>query len=77
VGEKQSPNVESRLNAVELGIYASTYGPTATHQMTLDLANDQLRQVSSALAKARSDAAVLGDDLLRAGAPWVEGNPLP
>jgi DNA repair ATPase RecN len=77
VGEKQSPNVGSRLNAVELGIYGSTYGPTATHQMTLGLANKQLQQVTSELVKARSDAATLGDDLLSAGAPWVEGNPLP
>lgn len=77
VGERQNPNVENRLNAVELGIYGSTYGPTATHRMTLDLANDQLQQVRSRLAKARGDAAALGDDLLRAGAPWVEGNPLP
>jgi len=77
VGEKQSPNVGTRLNAVELGIYASTYGPTATHQMTLELATDQLQQIRSELAKARSDAAALGNDLLRAGAPWVEGNPLP
>jgi hypothetical protein len=77
VGDRQSPNVESRLNAVELGIYGSTYGPTATHRMTLGLANDELQQITSRLAIARSDAATLGDDLLRAGAPWVEGNPLP
>jgi hypothetical protein len=77
VGEKQSPNVGSRLNAVELGIYASTYGPTATLRMTLELANDQLQQIRSELANARADAAALGNDLMRAGAPWVEGNPLP
>jgi hypothetical protein len=77
VGEKQSPNVDSRLNTVNLGIYASTYGPTNTHRMTLDLANEQLTQVRSELVRARSDAAGLGNDLLKAGAPWVEGNPLP
>jgi len=77
VGEKRSPNVGSRLNAVELGIYASTYGPTNTHQVTLDLANEQLQQVRTGLARARSDATALGNDLLNAGAPWVEGNPLP
>ena len=77
VGEKTSPNVGSRLFAVELGVYHSTYGPTATLRKTLEIANSQLRQIKSDLEEARAEAAALGEDLLRAGAPWVEGNPLP
>jgi len=77
VGEKRSPNVGSRLSAVELGVYHSTYGPTATHRKTLKIANAQLQQIKSDLAEARAEAGALGEDLLRAGAPWVEGNPLP
>ena len=37
----------------------------------------QLRQIKSNLEEARTEAAALGADLLRAGAPWVEGNRLP
>ncbi len=77
VGEKTSPNVGSRLWAVELGVYHSTYGPTATHRRTLEIADTQLREIKSDLEEASAEAAALGEDLLQAGAPWVEGNPLP
>lgn len=77
VGEKTKPNVGSRLSAIELGIYHSTYGPTVTHLKTLEIANAQLQQIKSDLEEVRAAAAALGEDLLKAGAPWVEGNPLP
>jgi len=77
VGEKVRPNIESRLFSVELGVGQSTYGPTATHRRTLEIVDTQLRKVKNDLAKARGEAAALGEDLLQAGAPWVEGNPLP
>jgi hypothetical protein len=77
VGEKTSPTVGSRLSAVELGVYQSTYGPTATLRETLEIANAQLREIQSDLEEARAEAVALGQGLLEAGAPWVEGNPLP
>ena len=77
VGEKRSPTVGSRLSAVDLGVYHSTYGPTATLRKTLEIANTQLEQIKSDLEEAQAEGAALGDDLLEAGAPWVEGNPLP
>jgi hypothetical protein len=76
VGEKTKPTIESRLNSVELGVYSSTYGPTATLRKTLEIVDAQLQQVKIDLQKARAEAAVLGSDLMQAGAPWVEGNPL-
>jgi hypothetical protein len=77
VGEKKRPNVGSRLSAVELGLESSTYGPTPTHRKTLEIAIAQLQQITSDLEVARAEAAALGEDLVRAGAPWVEGNRLP
>ena len=77
LGQKSRPNVGSRLSAVELGVSESTYGPTATHRKTLEIANVQLRKIKSDLEEASVEAAALGNDLLKAGAPWVEGNPLP
>ena len=77
MGEKTRPNVGSRLSAIELGLYHSTYGPTATHRKTLEIANAQLQEIKSKLEEARAEAAALGADLLQAGAPWVEGNRLP
>lgn len=77
VGEKTQPNVGSRLSAVELGLVSSTYGPTPTHRRTLEIANAQLEQIKADLEEARAEAAALGEDLRRAGAPWVEGIQLP
>jgi len=76
VGEKRRPTIESRLNSVELGVYYSTYGPTVTLRKTLEIVNTQLQQIKSDLEKTRVDTAALGKDLMQAGAPWVEGNPL-
>jgi hypothetical protein len=45
--------------------------------MTLEIAIAQLRRVKSDLEAARAEAADLGEELLEAGAPWVEGNRLP
>jgi len=77
VGEKKRPTVGSRLSAVELGLESSTYGPTPTHRKTLEIAIAQLQQITSDLEEAHAEAAALGEDLLEAGAPWVEGNRLP
>jgi hypothetical protein len=77
VGQMTSPNVGSRLFAVEPGLGNSTYGPTDTHRKTLKIANVQLQKIKSELQEARAEAAALGEDLLQAGAPWVEGNRLP
>ena len=77
VGEKTHPTVESRLYAVELGVYQSTYGPTHTLRETLEIANDDIQKIKIKLETARAEAAKLGEDLLRAGAPWVAGSPLP
>ena len=76
MGEKTKPTIESRLNSVELGVYSSTYGPTDTLRKTLEIVDAQLQQVKSDLEKVIVEAAALGRDLMQAGAPWVEGNPL-
>jgi photosystem II stability/assembly factor-like uncharacterized protein len=76
VGEKTKPTIASRLNSVELGVYSSTYGPTATLKMSLEIVDAELQQVKNDLEKARIDAMALSEDLMKAGAPWVEGNPL-
>jgi hypothetical protein len=44
---------------------------------SLEIAIAQLQQITSDLEAARAEAAALGEDLLQAGAPWVEGTRLP
>lgn len=77
VGEKTKPTIGDRLFSVELGIGQSTYGPTATHLKTMEIVDTQLEQVKADLATARVAAKALGEELLEAGAPWIEGSPLP
>jgi hypothetical protein len=77
IGENTKPTLGDRLFSVELGIGQSTYGPTATHQKTMEIVTAQLSEIKSALTAAHAEATALGNELLQSGAPWVEGNPLP
>ena len=77
VGEKTKPTIGDRLFSVELGIGQLTYGPTATHQKTMEIVAAQLKQNKSALTAKHAEATALGNELLQSGAPWIEGNPLP
>ena len=45
-----------------------------SHQAVVDT---QLVQIKSELSEARADAESLGEDLIQAGVPWVEGSSLP
>jgi len=76
VGQMTRPTIGSRLFAVELGLEKSTYGPTPTHRKSLEIAKTQLQKLKSELQKTRVKVSTLGKELLRAGAPWVEGIPL-
>jgi len=77
VGEKTKPTIGDRLFSVELGIGQSTYGPTATHLKTMKIVNTQLGSIKTDLVALQATAKALGEELLEAGAPWIEGSPLP
>ncbi|MEO1081021.1 MAG: glycosyl hydrolase [Pseudomonadota bacterium] len=73
VGEKTRPTVSQRLFAVERTIYRSLYGPTETSQQQLELANTAMASIRSRLNGAASVLDELGEALVAAGAPYVEG----
>jgi hypothetical protein len=73
VGEKTRPTVSQRLSAVERTIYRSLYGPTATAQEQLELARQTMGSLRPRLNEAVSALDELGEALLAAGAPHVEG----
>jgi photosystem II stability/assembly factor-like uncharacterized protein len=78
VGEKDVHNVNDRLRVVTLGTQRSTYGPTATHRRSLEIAEQELegvRQRLNAVLEERMPA--LERQLEEAGAPWVPGQPVP
>jgi hypothetical protein len=77
VGEKTKPTIGSRLLSVNLGIGRSTYGPTPTHRQILAIAESDLSALEERLTAAQAELSDLADALVRAGAPWIEGERLP
>jgi photosystem II stability/assembly factor-like uncharacterized protein len=78
VGEPTVHAISHRLRAVSSGTRLSTYGPTATHRRSLEIAEGELedvRQRLNALLVERLPA--LERKLQEAGAPWTPGQPLP
>jgi hypothetical protein len=73
VGEKTRPTVSQRLFAVERAIYRSLYGPTETSRQGLALANKAMTSLRSRLDGALARLDELGEALVEAGAPHVEG----
>ena len=77
VGEKAAPTIHERLSAVSRGIDRSTYGPTATHRQNLAIVQTEIVAAHARIVAAQEQMAALEQLLLGAGAPWLEGAPLP
>ncbi len=76
-GEKFPPIIQDRLFAVSRGVDRSTYGPTATHRRMLEIANQEIGTLREDLVAAQEKVSALVNDLIDAGAPWIEGEALP
>lgn len=77
VGEKVNPTVGDRLFKLSIGISNSTYGPTDTHKMMMSMVDSELNDIRTKLEASQQKIKALGSDLMKAGAPWVEGGILP
>ncbi|MGB3182368.1 MAG: glycosyl hydrolase [Cyclobacteriaceae bacterium] len=77
VGEKTRPTIGDRMFAVYRGISNSTYGPTSTHRQSLDIVKSDMNEISSELGQKRQALQELSADLMEAGAPYIEGQPVP
>ncbi len=77
IGEKTLPNPSSGVWIGMVGLASSTYGPTPTHEATLQLAHDQLREISTHL-KTINDTKLqdVTKRLKDIGAPYIEGQGL-
>ncbi len=76
-GEKHPMTAGERLASVARGVGGATYGPTATHTMSLKIAVEDMAAMDSLLQEARQDMARLVRELQEQGGPWLEGYPLP
>ncbi|MGB3469182.1 MAG: glycosyl hydrolase [Cyclobacteriaceae bacterium] len=74
VGEKNDPGISDRVNAATNGTFFSTYGPTPTHERSMEIAKEEFSEISQqAYDILNNKIPSLEKDLQKAGAPWVEG----
>jgi hypothetical protein len=77
-GQPQPPTPGQRLGAARLGTSQSTYGPTPTHARSLEIAEQELAQARTRLARVVGERLpALERRLEAAGAPWTPGRPVP
>ena len=78
VGEIGTPTIGSRLRFAMGGTRLSTYGPTPNLQRSLEIADSQFAEVQSTLDSIlKQQLPDMERALSEAGAPWVEGQPIP
>ncbi|NIO00755.1 MAG: glycosyl hydrolase [Candidatus Latescibacteria bacterium] len=78
VGEKINPTINSRLRFAMGGTRHSTYGPTPTLKNSLEIAYVQFDELKATLENILNEQLPEMEEALRkAGAPWVEGQPIP
>ncbi|MEM1203037.1 MAG: glycosyl hydrolase [Acidobacteriota bacterium] len=76
-GEKAPHTVGDRLFAVSRGVGQSTYGPTPGHRRSLEIATSEMEGLRTDLERNASSFSEIARELIAAGAPWLEGQPLP
>lgn len=78
IGEDRNPTIARRKNVAAMGTSNSTYGPTPLHQRSLEIAEIQYKNLKSELDNILTVQLPGLEKALRdAGAPWIEGQPLP
>jgi hypothetical protein len=77
VSELEGPTVAQRLSVATFGTAYSTYGPTPTHERSLELAQQQFARIREKLIDLTEIVIPEFErDLVAAGAPWVPGMPI-
>ncbi|MEM6573704.1 MAG: glycosyl hydrolase [Pseudomonadota bacterium] len=78
LGSLTEPTVSDRLFHAMLGTGRSTYGPTPSHQRSLELARNQFAAIRDQMNQLTEQRIPAFEASLReAGAPWTPGQPLP
>jgi len=78
LNEPQGPTIGQRMFVALIGTGRSTYGPTPTHTMSLDIAEREFNDVRAELNQiVEQRIPTLERALQQAGAPWTPGSPVP
>ena len=76
VGEPTAPTPRSRMS-IGFRALGSTYGPTPMHRESVAIGQEQLQEIKAQLAVLMAETLpALEEDLMDAGAPWIEGQGL-
>jgi len=77
VGEKRNPTVMTRMYTAMQGL-STTYGPTPLHKQSLEIAQNEFNEMKDKMEQLANELIPqLEESLKDAGAPWIEGQPLP
>jgi hypothetical protein len=77
VGELSNPTPRNRMMVGLVGA-RSTYGPTEMHKENIALGKKQMIGVKAALKQIKdTEMPEIEKALIEAGAPWIEGQPIP
>ena len=78
IGEPMAPSVSQRLRVAIHGVSAATYGPTATHRRSLELAEQRFPELQGQLRRLiDAELPALARRMDEAGVPWTTGAPVP
>ncbi|WP_205596461.1 hypothetical protein [Wenzhouxiangella sp. XN201] len=78
MNEPQGPTIGQRMFVAMIGTGRSTYGPTPTHKMSLDIVEREFTDVRAELNQLVEERIpALEDELAEAGAPWTPGAAVP
>jgi photosystem II stability/assembly factor-like uncharacterized protein len=78
VGERINPTINRRLWFAMGSTNNSTYGPTPTHEKSLEITADQFAELKAILEDiVDRQLPELEQALRQASAPWIEGMPIP
>jgi photosystem II stability/assembly factor-like uncharacterized protein len=77
IGEKTDPTIRSRMNVAMSGA-RTTYGPTPMHKQSLEIAKSEYEIFRAELADIHERRIPeVEKRMTEAGAPWMEGLPIP
>jgi hypothetical protein len=77
-GDPGLVSIQGRIQVADQGTRNATYGPTATHLMSYELALTEFTALSEELAHVlKTDLAALEEKLDAAGLPWTPGRLVP
>ena len=77
MGDPGPVPINRRLQIASFGPNANVYGPTATQEQSVDIAEKQLGQATQEMQQLNADMRTLEEALDEAGVPWSPGRTMP